>query len=106
MTAAQLRALIPVNWRAALDGNLPETELEQLAKARQATLHFLVGRRGSPDLPEDPFSPRGFRQLVPDVVRRDVFICGPSAMMEKVSATLASMGVPRSRIHYERFALL
>lgn len=82
------------------------TELEQLAKARQATLHFLVGRRGSPDLPEDPFSPRGFRQLVPDVVRRDVFICGPSAMMEKVSATLASMGVPRSRIHYERFALL
>jgi uracil-DNA glycosylase len=31
MTAAQLRALIPVNWRAALDGNLPETELEQLA---------------------------------------------------------------------------
>jgi uracil-DNA glycosylase len=33
MTAAQLRALIPVDWRAALDGNLPETELEQLARA-------------------------------------------------------------------------
>ena len=33
MTPAQLRALIPVDWRAALDGNLPETELEQLAQA-------------------------------------------------------------------------
>lgn len=33
MTAAQLRVLIPVNWRAALDGNLPETALEQLARA-------------------------------------------------------------------------
>ena len=33
MTPAQLRALIPVDWRAALDGNLPETELEQLARA-------------------------------------------------------------------------
>jgi uracil DNA glycosylase len=33
MTAAQLRALIPVGWRAALDGNLPETELERLARA-------------------------------------------------------------------------
>src|SRR5664279_4704052 len=33
MTHAQLRALIPVGWRAALDGNLPETELEQLARA-------------------------------------------------------------------------
>ena len=32
MTAAQLRALIPLDWRAALDGNLPETELEQLAR--------------------------------------------------------------------------
>src|ERR1035437_11051172 len=33
MTPAQLRALIPVGWRAALDGNLPETELERLARA-------------------------------------------------------------------------
>src|SRR5450759_5295844 len=32
MTAAQLRAVIPLDWRAALDGNLPETELEQLAR--------------------------------------------------------------------------
>jgi hypothetical protein len=33
MTPAQLRALIPVDWLVALDGNLPETELEQLARA-------------------------------------------------------------------------
>jgi uracil-DNA glycosylase len=33
MTPAQLRALNPVNWRAALDGNLSEKELEQLARA-------------------------------------------------------------------------
>ena len=33
MTPAQLRALIPVGWRAALDGNLPETALERLARA-------------------------------------------------------------------------
>src|ERR1035437_4083255 len=33
MTSAQLRALIPVNWRAALDGNLTQKELEQLGRA-------------------------------------------------------------------------
>src|SRR5664280_1782133 len=33
MTPALLRALIPVDWLVALDGNLPETELEQLARA-------------------------------------------------------------------------
>jgi uracil-DNA glycosylase len=33
MTHAQLRALVPVDWRATLYGNLPEKELEQLARA-------------------------------------------------------------------------
>lgn len=82
------------------------TELEQIAKARQTNLHFLVGRRNSHDLLDDPFSPRSLRHLVPDIGRRDVFICGPSLMMERVSTTLVRMGVPRSHIHYERFALL
>jgi uracil-DNA glycosylase len=33
MTPALLRALIPVDWLVAFDGNLPETELQQLARA-------------------------------------------------------------------------
>jgi predicted ferric reductase len=101
------KGVVTLLYRASSwDDVIFKTELEELAKARQANLHFLVGRRGSPDLPDDPLSSGALRHLVPDVNRRDVFICGPSAMMDNVSRTLARMGVPRSHIHYERFALL
>jgi ferredoxin-NADP reductase len=44
-------------------------------------------------------------RLVPDVLERDVFLCGPPVMMGSIRAALAGMGVVSSRIHYERFAL-
>jgi len=34
-----------------------------------------------------------------------VFVCGPPVMMTKVIQSLRGLGVPKRRIHYERFAL-
>ena len=81
-------------------------ELEALIAERQGTLHYMVGTRGSTDLPSDPFSPKSLRNLVPDVERRDVFICGAGPMMRELHDTLSELGVPEEQIHYERFALL
>ncbi|MDQ6747823.1 MAG: ferredoxin reductase family protein [Candidatus Dormibacteraeota bacterium] len=81
-------------------------ELEDLIAARQGVLHFMVGNRNSSDLPPEPFSPRAMRQLVPDIERRDVFICGAGRMMVELHDTLSELGVPDRQIHYERFALL
>lgn len=81
------------------------TELEDLARERQADLHLLVGRRGR-NRSEDPLSPRAIGQLVPDARDRDVFICGPPSLMRHVHESLAKLGVPDEQIHYERFALL
>ena len=81
-------------------------ELEELIRERRGTLYFLLGRRGTPDVPPDPFSPRMLRQLVPDVLHRDVYICGPATMMEDLHVSLRALGVPDNQIHYERFALL
>lgn len=44
-------------------------------------------------------------RLVPDLSGRDVYLCGPPVMMRGVRAALASLGVPRRRIFFERFAL-
>jgi predicted ferric reductase len=44
-------------------------------------------------------------RLVPDVKDRDVFLCGPPPMMKMVWKALVELGVPRGRIHWERFAL-
>ena len=43
------------------------------------------------------------RSLVPDVSSRDVFVCGPTPMMDAVTRELVSVGVPRKRIYSERF---
>jgi ferredoxin-NADP reductase len=43
-------------------------------------------------------------RLVPDVQEREAFVCGPPPMMNGVIGALRTLGVRRSRIHYERFA--
>ncbi len=44
-------------------------------------------------------------RCVPDLLSRDVFLCGPPPMMKTVRSALAGLGVVPSRIHDERFAL-
>jgi predicted ferric reductase len=37
--------------------------------------------------------------------KANVYVCGPSAMMQSVIAALGTLGVNKSRIHYERFTI-
>jgi ferredoxin-NADP reductase len=79
------------------------SELEVLARQRGLVLHLLVGQRGSRAMPDDPLSARALITRVPDIAGRDVYVCGPVAMMERVERALGELGVPRDRIHTERF---
>jgi predicted ferric reductase len=79
-------------------------EIDELASIRGATVHYLVGRRGSPEMPIDPLDPRALRRLVPDINDRDIFICGPAGMMTRVLSSLRRLRVPDAQVHYERFA--
>ena len=79
-------------------------ELKTIAARRQATVHYLVGRRGSPEMPADPLAAAALARLVPDIREHDVYVCGPEPMMVRVLAALRSLGVPAARIHAERFA--
>ena len=45
------------------------------------------------------------RTYLSDVERPQVFLCGPPVMMNKVIPSLHELGIPKRRIHYERFAL-
>jgi predicted ferric reductase len=78
-------------------------ELDELASLRGATVHYLVGRRGSRDMPSDPLDPRALRRLVPDLHDRDIYVCGPAGMMERVLSGLHWLRIQESQIHYERF---
>jgi ferredoxin-NADP reductase len=76
-------------------------ELDEIAQRRGALVHYLVGppRRGV----NDHLSASKLQRLVPDVRDRDVFLCGPEAMMAAAERSLREAGVPRRHIHHESF---
>ncbi len=45
------------------------------------------------------------QKYVPDLLSRDVYVCGPVPMMQSMILLLKGLGVPQSRIHYEKFSL-
>lgn len=75
------------------------TELDALAERRQARVVYLLG--DDPDL----LSARTLQRLVPGLVERDVYLCGPPGMTAAVRRSLAQAGVAGQHVHEERFAL-
>jgi predicted ferric reductase len=80
------------------------SELEQIARERGADLFLVIGdhrTRAGRDL----LSPTHLLQMIPDIVERDVYLCGPGPMMIRTEGSLLGAGVPSDQIHSERFAL-
>lgn len=50
-------------------------------------------------------SPEGLRRLVPDLTRRDVYLCGPGGLVDEAVRVLRRAGVPRRQIHLATFEL-
>ncbi len=73
-------------------------ELDALAAQRRAHVVYLLGK--DPDL----LSAESLRRLVPDVVERDVYLCGPPRLSSAVRDSLATAGLPSGQLHEERFA--
>jgi predicted ferric reductase len=76
-------------------------ELEHIAYARGAQLHYLIGPRKNGAAGQ--LSAERLRQLIPDLRDRDVFVCGPEPMMVAAQSGLRRAGVPRRHIHQESF---
>lgn len=51
-----------------------------------------------------PLDVAALRRLVPDVRRRDAYVCGPEAFTHALSRPLREAGVSDDRIHFESFA--
>jgi predicted ferric reductase len=80
------------------------TEIDNLMKVRGWTVHYVIGRRDRHEVAAEPLDAAHLRALVPDVVKRDIFICGPDSMIEAVRTALRSLKVPARQVHSERFS--
>jgi predicted ferric reductase len=77
-------------------------ELKALRDQRGIDVRLLVGT----DIGDDNTDQLGvpaLRHHVPDIAKRDVFVCGPPAMLDAVRRRLRALRVPRAQIHFERF---
>jgi len=77
-------------------------EIDAIAQSRGAQVHYLIGsRRDHPEL----LTGARLSRLVPDLARRDIYVCGPAAMAAATTVALREAGVPRRQIHREHFEL-
>jgi predicted ferric reductase len=79
-------------------------EIDELARLRGARVHYVVGRRGTGEMPYDPLDADHLERLVPDIHERDVYVCGPTPMMRRLEAALDELAVPSAQVHTEQFA--
>jgi ferredoxin-NADP reductase/DMSO/TMAO reductase YedYZ heme-binding membrane subunit len=70
-------------------------ELDELARRRGAALHWVLG--------DEALSPERLLALVPDIAERDVYLCGPVAMVGATRASLLRAGVAPRQILSEGF---
>lgn len=77
-------------------------EVEELAAAKGAALHLVLGTRGAGWASAD--MPATLVGLVPDVAERDVYVCGPTQWADAIEREARAAGVRRESIHREAFA--
>lgn len=75
-------------------------EIDHIAQTDHIDVHYAVGDPGGTD---DVFIDERLREVVADLGRRDIYLCGPAPFMEAATASLLRCGVPPRHIHAERF---
>jgi predicted ferric reductase len=73
-------------------------ELDEIASRRCARVIYLLGDD------RDLLSRSSLVRLVPNLARRDVYLCGPPGMADALRVTLQQAGLPPEALHEERFS--
>jgi ferredoxin-NADP reductase len=77
-------------------------ELDELALKRGFTIHYVLGDHRLPENGHLMSVPH-LRQMVPDLARREAYLCGPPAMIRSLERNVRRAGVPNEHIHIDKF---
>ena len=92
----QTVAVVAVLRASTAANRAVRAEIVKDVNRRQGLVYELAGPREGVDQ-----STSGLLRIVPDVARRDVFICGPDDFTTSIVAAARDAGVPLEQIHYE-----
>ena len=73
-------------------------EVATLVEQHRGRLHEITGSRR-----KVRFGAHALQRLIPDIRRRDVYVCGPEGFSAEIVAAAQSLGVEPERIHQETF---
>lgn len=81
-----------------------KTELDELAASSDVTIHYLLTDpgTGSPGR-RQWLLPDSLLRIVPDILEREVYICGPSELTRDLARTLHGIGLDPAQVHSESF---
>jgi predicted ferric reductase len=87
-------------YRARTEDDLVfRAELDEIAGNRSARVAYVLGQDRT------ALSQAALLHNVPDLVERDVYMCGPPNLMSDVRQALLDAGLPLAQLHEERFDL-
>jgi ferredoxin-NADP reductase len=67
-------------------------------------VEYIVGDHATPE-GQRLLTVEHLRELVPDVNEREIYACGPPAMLAMIERTLHRAGLAGSHVHIENFAI-
>ncbi len=75
-------------------------ELDYLADRSGGALkvHYMIGSRH-----QFPINVKTLQRIVPALADSDIYVCGPTGLVESVVKAASEAGVPKNRIHHEEF---
>jgi predicted ferric reductase len=79
-------------------------EIDELVKQHGGRVEYIVGDHATPE-GQRLLTPDHLRELVPDVDEREIYACGPPAMLKMIERTLHRAGLHGSHVHIENFAI-
>jgi predicted ferric reductase len=90
---------VDVLFRARSEEELVfKLELDELAQARGARVHYLMGSRKL-----HPMTASHIMKYVPEFRFSDVYVCGPTPLVDAVRHAALACGIPKERFHAEAF---
>jgi predicted ferric reductase len=90
---------IDVLFRASREEDLVlRKELDELADSRGARVHYLIGSRTVHTM-----DAKYIMKFVPAFSDSDVYVCGPTPLVESVRQAAIDAGIPKNRFHDEAF---